>query len=275
VIVDHTCQFDHFVRTFIMCNIPVWFYWGDHAARYTIPSFDRYMPQQEEFARARWSEKHRGPRRLVSKPEQTHFSFQPLALPADPSPSDNLSDFTASRSPSPSCNLPPPAPGYGQIQGETWREYFARRVKIREYILANETPDEREKRIQVEEARADFVAPGRKGSPVYRWRRNKDGFWLRTLVTRNEVQARWQEFKNSQKKFDSNLKQWDLCKELDPEGDVEVDDDDDQFYNEYMGIDPQTPQMALHPLPVALPSLPQQEVSAHRSGIDPTQLSSV
>jgi hypothetical protein len=139
-------------------------------------------------------------------------------------------------------------PGYGQVKGETWREYFDRRSKIREHVIANETASERQKRIEVEESRADFALPGKKGSPVYRWKRNKNGFWIRTPVTRNEVPDRWDEYTNTQKRFDSVLKQWDLCRELDRKADVE-DDDDQEMYDAYMGHGPESPRADSPPLP--------------------------
>jgi len=244
VIVDHTCRFNSSVRTFIRRGIPVWFYWGDRFSRHTIELFGQYMPKPEELVAGRWCEKYRGPRRVIRHPGVPAAPAAPVTpvAPVEPvansPPSDGLSDYTASRSPSPAHRLPLPNPGYGQIKGETWREYFDRRAKIRDNVIKNETPKEREKRIQVEEARANFAEPGKKGSPVYRWKRNKDGFWIRTLVTRNEVSDRWQEFTNTQKRFDSILNQWDLCKGLDPDVDVE-DDDDEEMYNEYMGVNPE------------------------------------
>lgn len=275
VIVDYTCRFEHTVRCFIRCHVPVWFFWGDCSHRYKIQLFGQYMPKPEELAGARWREEHRGPRQR--QPHLTRTSAAPAAPAAPapgpppaapapaPPPSDGLSDYTASRSPSPSHNHPLPTPGYGQVKGETWREYFDRRTKIRDHVIANETESEREQRIQVEEARADFAQPGKKGSPVYRWKRNRNGFWIRTPVTRNQVSNTWQEYTNTQKRFDSILKQWDLCKELDSKADVE-DEDDQDIYDVFMGDGPKSPRADSIPLP-SVDSLPTAPLLTRQEGV--------
>jgi hypothetical protein len=275
VIIDQASGFNHYVRTFVRRKVPVWLYWGNRPSLHKLEVFSEYMPTQDELSVARWCERHRGPRQVVrqpvcqviSQPVWHRMSPEPALPVADSPPPDNLSDHTASRPPSPSCNLPPPNPGYGQLKGETWREYFDRRAKIREQIIANETSSERQKRVQVEKTRSNFAVPGKKGSPVYRWRRNKDGFWLRTPVTRNEVADRWQQFTNTQKRFDSILNQWDLCKELDTDTDVE-DDNDQQTYDDYMGVDTGAPSL---PLPSASSSLvTPPPVSSHIVASSPT-----
>ena len=82
---------------------------------------------------------------------------------------------------------------------------------------------------------------------VFEWQEKK-GFLIRCFIPRNLVDTVWYDYARSQKRYNSVLNEWDLCKELEPSARPELhphgtydedDDDDDDNFPRFVHIDEQ------------------------------------
>jgi len=91
-----------------------------------------------------------------------------------------------------------------------------------------------------------MACPGKKGPTMFMWTDDdKTGFLSCTKVPRGEVQNFWEDFTNSQRRFNSFENEWDLCIEFDPAARTdEAIEQDMEYFGEVPG-------------PVDVPSWPQ------------------
>ena len=243
---DH--QYHNLVRQLIRDNVPVWIYWGgvNIATRATgYGPLGSFLPKQEEISttiRAR-----REAEAAARAPIQAtgHIIGEP------PRNAEQTTKETTSSVPSTSRPLPAPMPYSGQKPGETWTDYFVRMKEKREQRLATESDAARQKRISREAAQVNHPCPGRGSSApvVWHWKEDDDtGFRVRTRVDRAMVPDIWEQYTNSQRRFDSTLNEWDVCTELDPEAEPDIYWDDNDFDGMHVdSIRPISPQAASTP----------------------------
>jgi hypothetical protein len=184
------CRWLEAIPVMVSLGIPIWLYWGSYPMLYT--------PQ--------------------------HSCIESYA-PA-PHPTSDLN---------PKMNVPLPSGfpsidlGSGQLPGETWRAFFARRKQDDEKRRARESNSERQQRENRERASNPAMGPGRKGAKVWHWEM-VDGFRVRTLVTRGRVEDEWEIYSRVQKIFNGFRNEWDICTEFgedDTVTDIDIDTDDE------------------------------------------------
>ena len=84
-------------------------------------------------------------------------------------------------------------------------------------MAQRESEIDRQRRKSREDAAAARAYPGKKGPTVFMWTDDDGhGFFLHTRVPRGEVNKIWEDFTDSQKKFNIFENEWDLCVEFDP-----------------------------------------------------------
>ncbi|KAJ7571847.1 hypothetical protein C8J56DRAFT_755534, partial [Mycena floridula] len=115
---------------------------------------------------------------------------------------------------------------------ETWQEFFIRLARKADKIRVSEQPKQRSARENREAVASSKRAPGKSGARVFRWETVwDDGYRLRTHVPRWQVPDLWQEYTDSQKRFNSFDNEWDVCSDFAPDDEMEnvgeEDDDDD------------------------------------------------
>jgi hypothetical protein len=124
--------------------------------------------------------------------------------------------------------LPRPSPESRQRYGETWQAFFEREARRHARMESFETPEERQARLARQRDSENFPSPGRRGPRVFRWE-EIDDFLMRVPVSRNEVDSIWEDYARSQMRYNAFDREWDLCREFDPDGvaPIDIDDDDD------------------------------------------------
>lgn len=164
-----------------------------------------------------------------SPPHPPRHLPSPLRVPSSsPPPVDPQTPSTTS--------VFPPVERYGQQRpGETWQNFFARRLEVNQRRLVHETARQRQSRLAKEEVAAKNLPPGRKGSNVFRWEEVK-GFRIRRAVGYKFYNLWWTDYSRVQRKYDSFHDEWDVCTEFgDPEypnsDDSEGDEEFMEFYN--------------------------------------------
>jgi hypothetical protein len=191
------CGWFPVAKVLLQAKVPIWFYWGDHPLTVT--------------PRVSWMADYRPQLADLLPPVQNSFSSSPLApLPSQAQPS--ASGVLSRRRPE------------EQLPGETYKGYFIRRQKRNEAKLKTESTQEKQLRASREKASAGRQCPGRKGPKVYVWDPDDNGFRVRTLQTRKQVEDAWRKFSSQQMVFDSFENHWDCCSLF---GDDSSDDDDD------------------------------------------------
>ncbi len=102
-----------------------------------------------------------------------------------------------------------------------------------------------------EEAVRAMACPGKKGPTMFMWTDDdKTGFLSCTKVPRGEVQNFWEDFTNSQRRFNSFENEWDLCVEFDPAAHTDEAIEQDM---EYFGEVPGPIDIPSRPQPLPLP----------------------
>ncbi|KAL0573985.1 hypothetical protein V5O48_007977 [Marasmius crinis-equi] len=151
---------------------------------------------------------------LSPTPEQMQYLREPPTLSSLPinqscSPDVHVED-----------NPIPLEANSGQLIGESWQSFFARRDSRRRSRV--ETAREHQARLSREQAAATKSCPGKRGPTVWYWR--NEGRWrVRTQIDRSEVEDYWR-YGKDQKRFDGWANCWDICTEFgdpDPESDWE------------------------------------------------------
>lgn len=280
-------HFQHYVRQYIKCSVPVWIHWGD--VRLGRPDhrgvLNQYFPSDAEVAAAR-------------KVNQTRAANETRQA-ATPSTMDVDDQVDHRVGPSgPTSEAPEPERNSRQKRGEHWHEFFARMDKRRVAVIEQESLQEKKTRMAREKAQQAHPAPGlnSKAPKVFEWEEEeKTGFLLRKAITRSDARDIWRGYTKSQRRYDSTLHEWDLCTALDPKTSKVVagnfyddSDSDDESYIPMKGASASEPPVSLvardsiisttHRSPSAiqprlspparcgeLPSLPFQAVHDHIS----------
>ena len=198
------CGWFSVAKVLLQAKVPMWLYWGDHPLMVTpkVSWMSDYRPQLVDLL----------------PPVQTSFS----PLPSTPLPSQPLPPVQNSSS-LPPAPLPsqPQSSASGvisrrrhpkeQLPDETPKQYFIRRQKRNEARMKSETAQDRRKRANLEKASAGRQCPGHRGPAVYCWEPDDNGFRVRTLQTRKQVEDVWTIYSAQQKVFDSFANEWDCC----------------------------------------------------------------
>ncbi|KAG6807224.1 hypothetical protein H0H92_008358 [Tricholoma furcatifolium] len=130
------------------------------------------------------------------------------------------------------ASIPEPERYSGQKHGEDWRTFFKRREEGNKAREMAEEPKQKQSRLQREQHASHHLCPGRKGSRVFYWE-DMDGFRIRRAAGRKRYDLIWEDYRNSQRRYDGFRDEWDLCTEFGDEDDPanSVRDDDDSDYD--------------------------------------------
>src|SRR5882724_6978676 len=229
VIVDvSSCQWLNFTPAMLDSHVPIWYYWGNvnpdlthptlsHANR---PSIDQYCPMKYEISSA------------ATAHELTPTSTTQYGLASY------------------SQELPKPEAGSGQCQGESWQQFFARQDIRHAEMAQRESEIDQQRRKRHKDASAARAYSGKKGPTVFMWTDDDGHGFLRTRVPQGEVNNFWEDFTDSQKKFNSFENKWDLCVEFDTKARTQ---EDIEHELEYFGEAPNSDNFSSQPplLPLA------------------------
>lgn len=190
---------------------------------------------------------------------------------------------SASTSQAPWASIPSPRPVdplapdrmTRQIPGESPKDFFDR-MKIRiERKIAQETADQRMRRINRARSQSSHPAPGSRAHnrKFYHWPRDLETDQrVRTLLTLGQAQVMWGSYGPNTRVYNDADDEWDLCSELDPNENSDDlihgwDDDDDEYppRREPSVSPPPPPYPPLSPGPPTLspllPSVPYPPLS--------------
>ncbi|KAJ7738839.1 hypothetical protein DFH07DRAFT_965938 [Mycena maculata] len=168
--------------------------------------------------------------------EEQPFSAPPAApeLPPEPEPA-----------PAPVKPFPPVEKNSGQRPEETMVSFLARRKSMRERAMANEDSKQKLRREQLEKNASTGAVPGKRGARVYVWEL-RDGYYIRTAGGRDKYEDIWEDYSESQRMYDSNANEWDVCEAFGTNQDEEdlrpytVIDYDTEFDDEPLMMGPDT-----------------------------------
>ena len=137
------------------------------------------------------------------RPQLADLNLPPVNnwLPSAPLPSQPQSSTVISR----------PRDTKAQLPGEACKQYFARQQRRNEARMKTESAQDKQTRANQERASAGRQCPGHKGLAVYYWEPDSNGFQVRTLQTRRQVEDVWSQYSGPQKVFDSFENEWDCC----------------------------------------------------------------
>ncbi|KAF7300377.1 hypothetical protein HMN09_00921000 [Mycena chlorophos] len=141
--------------------------------------------------------------------------------------------------------IPKPEQNSGQLHGETFEDFFARRRLRNLEREAAESPAKKTARLAEEAKLVEAQQPpsknGKNQPLVYIWDL-EDGFFIRRLYGRTLARDRWEDFTPNQRRYNSFHRQWDLCEGFAPNESAEPDDYDDydDDDDDYMGGPPQS-----------------------------------
>ena len=129
---------------------------------------------------------------------------------------------------SPQPNLPPPIfppvePYSGQRQDEDIKAFFERRNREERQRIQDETPQQRQSRLQRDASTARHQAPGKRGARVYYWE-DVNGFRIRKAAGRQHYDSYWEEDGDYRRRYSAVFNEWDICSEF---SDSEASDDVD------------------------------------------------
>jgi hypothetical protein len=247
--------FHNQVKQFVRDNVPVWIHWGKiKSAPIGYGPLEKYLPNNARLAAVQ--AKNAAEAQVKAEDEAWRAAVEAASYTRDATGSEPQSSGQAvaqMTSPAPAPSVPPPVRNSGQRHGETWREYLARMEEKREERLAVGTYAARQVMLSREEAQRTHQLPGRGSSApvVWHWDEDDDtGFRIRTRVDRAQVPDIWEQYTNSQRRFNSLLNEWDICTELDPEAEPE---DIDDGYGAFDDMRVDTPTRAPTPLPGPTP----------------------
>lgn len=145
--------------------------------------------------------------------------------------SSNATEPMPSKGPPPRVTSnPKPFLGSGQHEGETWQEFFKRRDERNARLLAIESKLDKEIRENRLRATRSSLLPV--SAKVFRWV-EVDGFLLRELLFRGNVEYEWDSYCSDQRRYDPISNEWDLCEEF-SRGKINYDEKDEyDDYDEY------------------------------------------
>ncbi|GJF00239.1 hypothetical protein PsYK624_165190 [Phanerochaete sordida] len=145
-------------------------------------------------------------------------------------------------------DAPEPNRNSRQRRGEDIFAFMAREKAHIKARLANESADERERRLAREAEEKAKPYPTRKGPAVYHWVKVRN-HWLREWVSSRCYQALWRDTKEIHRIYNSVRHEWDVSLLFDPDNKVHTDDtyegwdqlvpnlDDDDFADLDEGLD--------------------------------------
>ncbi|KAJ7193735.1 hypothetical protein GGX14DRAFT_588089 [Mycena pura] len=121
--------------------------------------------------------------------------------------------------PTPPPKRPPVEPFSGQMEGEMWQDFFARRAHKNEIKEARETPSEtaeRERRIRYSvTSKGDL---GSRDARIYVWEDARgDKFYIRRERNRAYAIEIWNFYFPFQRRFDAFANEWDICEAFSPD----------------------------------------------------------
>lgn len=138
-------------------------------------------------------------------------------------------DLPSRITPGPSIQLPvrpPNTPPSRQRPDERIRDFINRMIRENGRRTAQETEEDKVKRLDRERNASRYSCPGARGAYVFHWLVYQ-GHSIRTYVPRHEVPDLWASHASTQKWYDSVHDEWDVSSELDPGADVDDDDYED------------------------------------------------
>lgn len=234
-VTDHACL--AYARS-LCTQVPVYIYWGtctEFREQYRRPKFQHVPASVQE---AHWinTQCYPDPKLLENA----------INLSGRPSTSITVP-------PGPARVAPPVIKGSGQKQGETWREFFARRARAHPTILASESRVDKQKREQRAKNAQAARAPGRKGANVFYWDEH-NGFRVRTPIGYDRYNEKWEDYHGAQRRYDAFKDEWDLCTEFDADAQSECGDEDS---------DDDPPMVSKSPVPIASCLVPAQHSTPH------------
>ncbi|KAF7971128.1 hypothetical protein HWV62_22004 [Athelia sp. TMB] len=208
VVIKDTWHFQPYTDRFLAAGVPVWLLWQTKTS-FTHHRTKIYCPSNEDVATAK-----QNPHAYPTAPVvSSHLSTQALCASAGPQ------------------SFPPLPKLSRQLVGETFEGYFLRQDRIREEKLATETPDNRARRLNRERAQERHQLPGKGGPVVFIWE-EVNGWLIRTKLDRKQVDDEWENFTDSQRKFNSINNEWDLAVQFAPQEEPQRDFDDE--YDDYL-----------------------------------------
>ena len=164
----------------IICNVPVWIFWGIKSfseVNYSVYlSLDKYKPQPEH---------------VKNQFEQLRLCKAPLQKSIPP-------------------GLPIPQEGSGQFMGELPWEYLERRaLEIANYL---QTADEQEWEIIFSKSlvQVSHLLPTCPGPTVWIWENDPNGFPVKCSLNWTQSVRLFWKYRNSQQQYDPQRDQWDI-----------------------------------------------------------------
>ncbi|KAF7964857.1 hypothetical protein HWV62_2111, partial [Athelia sp. TMB] len=229
VVVTPDCSYLKFIPAFIQANVPVWFVWND-PRHYANTPCAIYQPPKALVGLAKQrAQQDTNPATTFVNANQAQSTTTAMAFMKAPLAQHNASSTT------PLAEPPAPERGSRQKKGESVFQFISRNEEENKSKAACESPQEREARLAREKAQSSFPLPGKKGAKVWSW--EQDGaFWVRTPMSRAEVDQRWGDMANEHLKYNSFRHEWDYCEAFDPEAQAPADDEDDEeeLYDFYL-----------------------------------------
>ena len=227
-VTDEACL--SYIRRMVDAQVPVYIYWGtcdQFREQYRRPAF---KPVAERVRDAQWINANCYPSEALIASAMNISSGPSTSINVPPPaqhPSTSAGDSPSVQQPhvGPTRVAPPPIKGSGQISGETWKEFFARRSLEYQTIVANESPAAKRSREERIRRASTARAPGRKGATVFYWEES-NGFRLRIPVGYQNYVDMWSGYHGAQRRYDAFADQWDLCSEFEPDAKSECSDDD-------------------------------------------------
>jgi hypothetical protein len=168
------CRWRNLIPFMIQLDIPLWFNWG------TKPFAD---------VSGTWAARY-GPNPFLREPHEA------LPTPAVVPP-----------------GFPSVVPGSGQRPGEDMEAYFTRRQKENQHRMATETFQARTSRLDRKAKQLTKPCPGKKGPTVFQWNLD-NGFRIRHLIPRAQVEGIFSCYASHQMKYDSFCNQYDVCSDF-------------------------------------------------------------
>ncbi|KAI9455555.1 hypothetical protein HD554DRAFT_2178439 [Boletus coccyginus] len=211
----HACNPECLVRVskMVLAQVPIYIYWGTcdcNAKR----SFRNFPPTVLE---GRWVSQNCYPS------DEDLVKAVEFALDVGPSEPSIAEPHVAEP------RVPKPEKGSGQKKGETWQQFFARRAEGNKAKQAHETLTQLlARQAHAKHALKDRV-PGRGGAVVFQWM-DVGGFRIRSSIGHDLAGLLWEDYTETQRRYDPFANQWDICTEFDPSAvPVEESDFDDDF----------------------------------------------
>ncbi|TFK60183.1 hypothetical protein BDN72DRAFT_905191 [Pluteus cervinus] len=221
-------QWGGFFAHFTRAGIPIWIIWGTDD-KHSLSPLDPFM-KVEYFP----------PPDHVVKAKMIASAVAGIRLPTSTLPrgdsADSIDNYIVPRFAGVECPAPPqgfslePPPKLtvppsslvdietGQIPGEHYTDFFQRMQEGLERRKRTETDEER---LHREAAEIRVQAPGYiPRSGVYKWERvsKNSPFFRRVFVLPSQIEDDWKESTPNQRRYWSQLEQWDICSELPAHG---------------------------------------------------------